>query len=162
MTVLLHHERANFVPKRPFAHKLRDDSGNSLLEVALILPVLVLMLVAAVDFGRAYVVGIQLASATQAGVLYGMQTPTDVTGIVAAANLNASGITGITTAATFGCECSDGSSVVASCSRGPVCATNVLNYVDVVATATYKPMLKYPGIPASIAMRSEARIRSAQ
>ncbi|SEC14234.1 TadE/TadG family type IV pilus assembly protein [Terriglobus roseus] len=150
------------MPKRPFARKLRGDSGSSLLEAALVAPVLILILVAAYDFGRAYVVGIQLSSATQAGALYGMQTPTDITGVVAAANLNATGITGITTTATFGCECSDGSSVVAGCAAGPVCAFNVLNYVDVISTTTYTPILRYPGIPASIAMRSESRVRSAQ
>ncbi|AFL90092.1 TadE-like protein [Terriglobus roseus DSM 18391] len=144
------------------AHLLREDCGSSVLEAALVMPALILVLIAAIDFGRAYVVGIQLASATHAAALYGSQTPTDLTGIASAVTLNAAGISGISTTATFGCECSDGSSAVASCAVGPLCTYNVLNYVDVVATTTYRPLLRYPGIPATIAMRSEARIRSAQ
>lgn len=145
-----------------FERRLRDDSGNSLLEIALVLPVLLLILVAAADFGRAYFVSIQLASATQAGALYGTQTPTDLTGIVNAANSNAIGVTGVTTTATFGCECSDGTNAVAACTAGPTCTYNVLNYVDVVSTATYRPILRYPGIPSTMTLRSRARIRSAQ
>jgi Flp pilus assembly protein TadG len=162
MTAPLHPEKSTPTPKHSLVDGLQDNSGNSLLEAALVVPFLILILVAAIDFGRAYYVGIQLASATHAGALYGMQKPTDIAGIVTAANLSAASVTGITTSATFGCECSDGTSVVVGCKTGPVCTYNVLNYVDVISRATYTPLLNYPGIPASIPMKSEARIRSAQ
>ena len=47
-----------------------SETGSALLEVALILPTLILVLVGAVDFGRAYYVTIEVSSAAEAGALY--------------------------------------------------------------------------------------------
>jgi hypothetical protein len=43
-----------------------------------------------------------------------------------------------------------------------VCTVNVVNYVKVTTSATYKPMFPWPGIPASIAMQGSAKLRAGQ
>ena len=139
-----------------------DRQGSSLVECAVVLPVLILLMVGAIDFGKAYFLSIQVASAAQAGAAYGVTNFTDTAGMVTAARLNAPAVPSMTTVATFGCECHDGSATSASCTSNPTCPQNVLNYVDVTTTATYTPMLPYPGIPASINLRSEVRMRVSQ
>jgi Flp pilus assembly protein TadG len=59
---------------------LRGERGSSLIELALILPVLLLMLVGSIDFGRAFFVAIEVSSAAEAGVDYGIQQAADTSG----------------------------------------------------------------------------------
>ncbi len=152
----------NFVPRFTLFPFLKEQRGSSLLECAIVLPLLILLLVGAIDFGRAYFLSIQVASAAQAGAAYGVQSFTDTAGMVTAAKLNAPSVPSMTTVATFGCECHDASASSVSCSSNPTCPQNVVNYADVTTSATYTPMLPYPGIPASIALRSEVRMRVSQ
>lgn len=58
-----------------FVHKtifVRSDSGQSLVETVLILPLLLLILLNAVNFGYFYLVTLNLTSATRSGAEYGM------------------------------------------------------------------------------------------
>ena len=139
---------------------LREQAGSSLIETSLLLPLICLLLVGAVDFGRAYYVALEVDSAVHAGALYGTQEPVDTAGMVAAAKLDAGDLTNLQPVATYGCECSDGSSVVASCGTAPSCAFNVVNYVNVTATSSYKMMLRYPGFPATLSLSAKARMRT--
>jgi Flp pilus assembly protein TadG len=143
-------------------HKpLNDDSGASVLETALLLPLLLLLFLGAIDFGRAYYAALEVSSAAQAGALYGSQNATDTSGMVAAAKLEVPDMTGINPTATYGCECSDGSSSTASCSPVPTCAYNVVNYVSVATTVNYNMMFKFPGLPSSVKLTGLARMRAA-
>lgn len=54
-----------------YRHKTR---GQSLVELALILPIAILMLVFSADFGRAMTAYIQIGSAAREGAAYGMQS----------------------------------------------------------------------------------------
>jgi Flp pilus assembly protein TadG len=134
--------------------------GSSIIETALLMPLLLLILVAAIDFGRAYFMAIEVSSAAEAGALYGIVNPADTAGMVAAAKFDASDVSPLTAIAVYGCQCSDGSSVVASCSTAPTCTYNVVNFVDVSTSATYSSLLNYPGIPSSIALSGKARMRT--
>ncbi|MBE7159246.1 MAG: pilus assembly protein, partial [Rhodospirillales bacterium] len=60
-----------------------------MVELALLLPLLLLLLVGAVDLGRAFYVAIEVSSAASAGAVYGTQNPTDTAGMQNAAALNA-------------------------------------------------------------------------
>lgn len=141
---------------------LRERDGNSLVECAIALPVLVLLLVGVVDFGRAYFIDIQVASAARAGAAYGVQSFTDTAGMVTAAKVNAPSIPSLSAVATFGCECHDGSATSVSCRTNPSCPQNVVNYAEVTTIATYTTLLPYPGIPPSIKMQSTVRMRVSQ
>lgn len=138
---------------------LRGSEGASFVELALILPVFLLVFVPAVDIGRAFYVSIEVASAAQAGAAYGIQNPTDVTGMTTASTSGISNLSGVTATATYGCECSDGTSASASCATTPTCTSNYVNYVDVVATAPYSTTFGYPGLPSSMNISKEIRLR---
>ncbi len=149
---------------------MNSEEGNSLVEVALLLPILTMLLVGTVDLGRLAYMSIEVSNAARAGVQYGQQNPTtwaDTTGMQTAATNDATDLVGanngnLTAVATYWCQCSDGTTVTPNCSPGtPSCATtHRVNYVKVVTTATYKPWFSCPGIPSSTTLTSQAVMRA--
>ena len=139
---------------------LVQHDGTSLAETALVLPVLIVLLVMAVDLGRAYYYAIGTSSAAHAAAIYGVQNPTDVQGMINAAAASAPDIASLNTSANFGCECSDGTSAVPNCSAPPSCGENYVNYVAVTTSATFQTILPYPGLPGSFTVVGNARLRS--
>lgn len=145
---------------------LRCEDGQSLIETAIVISVLILLLAGAVDFGRAYYMTLEVKGACQAGATYGSQNPTDTTGMVNVANKNSGDLAGnasynFSPTASYGCECSDGSDVTPNCSAMMVCLTNSVEYVTVTATATYTPLIPWPGIPSTIPITETVEMRSA-
>jgi PKD repeat protein len=79
------------LPERLLASRLRAAkrhllkskrlSGQSLVEFALVLPLLIVLLVMAVDFGRLYFSYIQINNAAREGAAFGAASPTDHVGI---------------------------------------------------------------------------------
>jgi len=136
-----------------------SSEGGSFVEIALILPVFLLVLVPALDIGRLLYLSIEVASAAQAGAAYGIQNPTDLSGIRGASRAGTSNASGVSATATYGCECSDGTSASTSCATTPTCTYNYVNYVDVVATAPYTTTFGYPGLPSSMNLSREIRLR---
>jgi Flp pilus assembly protein TadG len=148
------------------AKALRCEVGSSLVELALVLPVLFLLLLGVFDFGRAYYLAIEISQAAHSAALYGSQNPTDTTGMQYAAVADASDVPNFTISsvtATYGCECSDGSLAVAGCTANPSCGTmNVVDYVQVNTSTSYSALFPYPGIPSPLTLRGSARMRAGQ
>ena len=69
-----------------------DERGQSSVEIALVLPVLLLMLAGLVDFGRAFQAYIVVTNAAREGARYGSLFPDDADGIVDATTQGASDI----------------------------------------------------------------------
>lgn len=61
--------------------KHRRENGQSILEFALTLPLLVMMLMGLLDFGRAYFVVVMLNDAAAEGAVYAGAAPRDINGI---------------------------------------------------------------------------------
>ena len=138
---------------------LQESVASSLIECALIMPALLLLAVGMIDVGRGAYAAIEVNSAAEAGALYGTFNNADATGMQHAAILDASDIIGLSALASYGCECSDGSSVTVSCASTPSCAT-VVAYVQVRTQATYVPILNYPGIPSPMVFKGFATMRA--
>ncbi len=140
--------------------RAREEDGSSLLETALVMPVLLLVLVVAVDLGRAYYVAMEVSSSACSGAQYGTQNMTDTAGMIAASKLDAPDLPTLTPSAKWGCECSDGSQAEDSCMPSPpACSSNVVNYVEVDTAASYAPILPYPGFTDSLLLQGKARMR---
>ena len=114
----------------------------------------------AVDFGRAWYVGLEIGAAAEAGALYGLGNVTDVPGMKAAALLDAPDLGSLQVSASYGSECSDGTAAVAFSTSVPVCAINVVSYVEVVTTGSYTPILRYPGFASVFNLSGKARMRT--
>lgn len=139
-----------------------DDSGSSLIECALLLPMVILLLLGSVDFGRAFYINLEIAAAAEAGALYGVQNPSDTSGMQAAAILDAPDLNSLSSAAIYGTECSDGTMVTASNLPVPSCSVNAITYVQVTASMQYKPYFTYPGMGTTWSLASTARLRTMQ
>ena len=141
-----------------FSAAMHDDAGQSLVELALILPVFVLLILGAVEFGQLAYAAIEVSNAARAGVQYGAQSPAtaaDAAGMVSAAQndgVNIFQTYGLTVTPSNFCSCSNAPSVSVDTGTCPTAATTcsangarVLNYVKVITSATVTPLIHYPG-----------------
>src|ERR1700719_3950584 len=131
---------------------MRLGRGQAAVELALVVPVLVVLLMIVGEFLRVYYTTIELNNAAQAGVQYGIHSPanaSDLQGMQQAALNDGSDISGMTAVATEYCECSDGSSV--SCGTAGACSDERV-YIEVDTAATFYTLTSWPGIPKSIAL----------
>lgn len=145
----------------------QNEKGSALVELALILPLLLLLFMGIVDLGRAFYYSNSVARAAEAGALYGAQNPTDTTGMVDASDQamstgfgSAKDMKGKSATASYGCECADGTGKSTACSTAPSCTNmNTVYYVTVQANAAFKPLLPWPGVPSSFSLSSTVTMR---
>jgi Flp pilus assembly protein TadG len=135
----------------------KSESGAALVELVVVLPVLALLLTAVMDFGRYTYDGILAANAARAGAEYGAQnliTADDKTGMQNAALQDAQNLPSLSATAAPVC----------TVNNAPVtCGTaNETVYVQVNTTGTFTPLIKYPGLPASVAVSGSAEVRVEQ
>lgn len=154
-----------------------SERGASLVEMAFLLPLLVFLLVGAIDFGRAYYLKIEIMNAARAGVQYACQstkTAADTTGIENAATADAVDVTTLTfpTAPTLACQCvpnTGGTGTTTSCTS-PSCTSGTNHFVEwvtVYTQASYTPLIRWGwsalgmnlGIPSSMALKGQAVMR---
>ena len=139
---------------------LRSEHGSTLVETALTFPVLILMLLGAVQLGEVAFAAIETANAARAGAQYaGMNGGgyNDSAGITAAAQADARDTSSLTATPSSSCVCSDGStctntSGVYSCATGKPEVT-----VTVQTTATYSALIKIPGMSSSYTLHGYAQ-----
>jgi Flp pilus assembly protein TadG len=133
--------------------------GQSFVEFAIVVPVLLLILLVIADFSRVFYTAIELNNAARAGTQYGIQSPAnaaDTAGMVQAAKNDASGISGVSATASEYCECVDGSTQ--ACNSGSPCR-DMRVYVEVDTSGTFQTLLNYPGIPASTSLNGKSVMR---
>jgi Flp pilus assembly protein TadG len=128
--------------------------------MAFSVPLLIVLLLVAVEAGRICLVATGLSSAARAGVQYGAQnltTVSDTSGMQNAAKADAPNLTGMTATASYYCECSDGSA--STCLATDCASSHRLTYVKVNTSATYTPLVNWPGIPTTTTLTSQAIMR---
>jgi Flp pilus assembly protein TadG len=127
-----------------FRRLCKSESGASLLELALVIPVLLLISMFAVDFGMEWYVGMEVINAAHAAAEYAAQHPADTAGMTDAAQQSAPNLTNLVVSApTYGCECGNGTSYSASCASPPACASGTVNKVQVTTSATYHSLVHW-------------------
>lgn len=154
---------------------LRSQSGQSLVELALITPLLALLTIGIVEMGRYGYLAIVLANSARAGAAYGAQSlanSADTTGIQAAAanDFKDFGETsGLSISSSTSCGCDNGGTVtsavcstVANPSAGTCAAGHWVVVVSVRASAKFNSLFSYPGIPKSITVTDTSSMRVKQ
>ncbi len=78
-----------------------QERGQSLTELALLLPFLIILILGTLDLARAYDMYVSLQNAAREGARYAIADPTNTTGLATRINqeLTGTGITGVTIAA---------------------------------------------------------------
>jgi Flp pilus assembly protein TadG len=153
-------ERRRFWRGRKLAER-----GQSVAEIALVTPMLLLLLVGTIEIGRYAYYGIEVSSAARAGVQYGAQSladSKDVAGIAQAARNDAPEVPGINVSATDQCACSNSPANFVGCPARGCAPGHGLVFLKVDTTANIRPLFRYPGFPVTFAARGQAIMRVTQ
>ena len=150
-----------------------SERGQAMLEVALLLPVLLLLALGVIELGRYMYISILVGNAARAGAAYGAQSlplSVDTTGIQAAAdndfqnNGQSTASLSLTSSVACGCD-SSGTVSAALCSTSTnltagTCVTGHWVVMEsVTASGTFTSLFNYPGIPPSISVSRTATLR---
>ena len=143
---------------------IRQNSGQALVEFALISSVFILLFVGIVDYGIYIHQQMELNEAASAGAAYGTIPGNQQ----ATANMQslaldtASDVSGMTATATYFYTCAPGGAQVASTfSCNASFDSNPLMYVQVTTNATVPAALKWSGISSSLVLQGQATYRVA-
>jgi Flp pilus assembly protein TadG len=157
---------------------LKSPSGQSLLEVALLTPMLLALLLGAIELGRYAYISILVGNAARAGAAYGAQSlamSIDVAGITRAAdndfqnngqNISLLSVNPVVT--SCGCDSNGTIASAPSCStatnpNATICASgHWVVMVSVTASGTFNSLFNYPGIPSPLIVSNTATLRVAQ
>jgi len=116
---------------RPLAHhRLGRSRGQSMVEMALTLPFLLLLMLGTIDIGRVFIDYIQIRNGVFEGARYGSTQPSDTTGITNAV-LNH----GVPSDTIVNVSCSNNGSNI-NCNTIPIGGEGT---ITVVASRTYVP-----------------------
>jgi Flp pilus assembly protein TadG len=146
---------------------ISNDMGQAFVELALVLPIFVLLLIGAAELGRLAYISIEISNAARAGVAYGAQnhvTALDIAGMQTAATQDAQNITNlVATAAPPSCSCSNGTAITcANAGTNCVSPARIIEYVQVSTSASVDTAFHLPGIPNTVTMNGNAIMRVEQ
>jgi Flp pilus assembly protein TadG len=152
---------------QPAPHRLRGrrsayrrQGGAAIVELAFVLPLLLLLFLGAMDFGRVMYWSITLTHAARAGAQYGVQSTAIAdksTAIRAAALAEAQDIGAIGVNSRRYCLCPPQTSVVCTSTCSGYGPPRV--FVEVTTDATFRTLVPWPGIPATVPMVRTASMR---
>jgi len=156
----------DFVKRRVYDR--RGDGGQSLAEVALLTPLLLLLLVGTIEVGRFAYYSIEVSNAARAAVQYGAQSladSKDTAGIQSAADKDAPDIPGLGVTPTTSCACSTSPAVSVLCATAPVIClppSTAVVFLEVDTTKAITPLFRYPGLPSTFTANGKAIMRVAK
>jgi len=166
---------------KPF--RKRKQLGQALIELAFVLPMLMLLLLGVIEVGRYAYIAILIGNAARAGAAYGAQSngqSVDTTGIANAADYDFAGATSgttttngqtvstLTVTSSVACGCDSAGTITSfgcttatnpnagSCANG-----NWVVVVSVTASGSFNALFNYPGIPSPLAISRTASLRVA-
>jgi Flp pilus assembly protein TadG len=160
---------------------VRKESGQTLLEVALLTPLLLTMLLGVIDLGRYAYIAILVGNAAHAGAAYGAQglaQSADTSGIQQAAindyQNNGQPAGSLTVSSFTSCACDNGGTLslqtnACSTQSNPSIANTIQAcqnggghwaiMVSVTAGGTYTSLVGWPGIPSPVTINRTAIMR---
>jgi Flp pilus assembly protein TadG len=134
-----------------------------MVEMAAVMPVIALLLLAATDMGRLFYSNVSLSDAARAGAQYGSQSlvaAADSAGMKTAAQNDGANVSHLSVTASQ-CTCMSSTSVAACAST--YCTDNPqATFVEVDTSATFNTLITYPGIPSAIPLSGKAVMRVEQ
>ncbi|MGH7973648.1 MAG: TadE/TadG family type IV pilus assembly protein [Limisphaerales bacterium] len=132
--------------------------GQSYVELAVVLSVLAIVLVVAADFGRLFYTYVEVINAARAGAQYGSSsviTAADATGMSKAAKQDGVNIANLNVTASQ-CTCGTATATIPACASSFCIDDPQGNYVIVNTSVPFATIVKYPGVPSSIPLKSQA------
>ena len=148
------------------------ERGAALVELAITLPILMVVLLGAIDFGRAFRLAMIVTNAARAGAQFGAQTSINsgnTTQMINTADqlLSANGLaSGPATTAQRLCECADDAGNFTATTPANTCAStscptgHLSVWVTVTASRTFSMLTPFPGLPSSVTITRGATARA--
>jgi Flp pilus assembly protein TadG len=148
------------------------QSGQSLIELAFLVPLLLLLALGVIEVGRYAYIAILVGNAARAGTAFGAQSlpqSVDTVGITNAANndfqSNGQNVSNLTVTSSVSCGCDSSGAVAAAACTGFGAGTCASGHwvvtLSVTASGTFSSLFSYPGIPASITVSRTSTMRVA-
>jgi Flp pilus assembly protein TadG len=139
---------------------LSSDSGNALVEFALILPIFTFIVLGVVNYSFRIQSGMQLAEAANAGAAFGSipGNVANITGMQNAAKAAAPDIAGLTAIANQVWTCMPGGTQVASSSTCSGYGTPI-QYVEVTTSASVPALFSWPGLSSPLTLTQTVYFR---
>ena len=142
------------------------ERGQAIMEMALLVPVLLVLLLGMIEVGRYAAFSIEVANSARAGADYGAQnagTINNAAGIRNAAiaeapdlKLTASNV--ILTSPPYWCVCSNGAA--STCLATDCSTSHMLTYVKVTVQDTFTGLFHYPANLNSITVTQTAQVQA--
>ena len=148
--------------------RARAEAGGSIVEVALLFPVLMLIFFGMIDLGRWVFLTMEVTNAAHAGAQFGSLSLTNAyntAGIQAAAQADVPDISVTATSSTTSCWCPSAPGTVVTCCvypSSPCTNGSQIVLLKVNTQATYNPWIPYPPFTAAITIRGQAEIPTGQ
>lgn len=133
------------------------EAGGAMVELAVVLPLLLVIAIGVMDYGRVFATSVTVANAARAGAEYGtanLGNYLDQTAIQNFAKLDAAEAGTVTVSSRTFYVCGTTESTSPSCGGA---APEV--YVEVTASKVVSLIMRYPGIPPSITVSRMATFR---
>jgi Flp pilus assembly protein TadG len=139
---------------------LSSESGNALVEFALILPIFTFIVLGVVNYSLRIQSGTQLAEAANAGAAFGSipGNLANINGMKNAAKAAAPGVAGLTAVASQVWTCTPGGSAVASSSTCSGYGTPI-QYVEVTTSASVPALFSWPGLSSTLTLTETVYFR---
>lgn len=142
---------------------LKSESGQAIIEMAVILPVAIGLLIGIAEIGRYANESIMVSHAARAGVQYAAQnrvTASSDAQIIQAAKNDVPSITSMTVTPSHYCTCANGAS--SNCQGSDCSGSRIIEYVKVNTQVEMPSMFSYPGFPKSFTVKGEKTMRVSQ
>ena len=140
-----------------------SERGSAMVELAVVLPVLVLLAIGVMDYGRVYFTSIAVANAARAGAEWGAFARAgsylEDANMQNFAKLDGAEIAPITVTSNHVCMCG-GTTVGCTGTTCPSGYGTPIVLVEVTATKTVALLLRYPGLPPSVTITRTATFRT--
>ena len=162
---------------RRFLSDTPNQSGQALVELGLVLPMVLLLMLGVIELGRYAYISILVGNAAQAGAAYGAQSLgqaklSNNPDIVTAAkndfgsNGFSQSMLNVTSLTTCGCDIGGtvAADTAANCvpTTPPPCAGNWAVTIHVTADGNFDGLFRYPGIPTPLVISRTASMRVAK
>ncbi len=137
--------------------RIKAEAGQALVELALTMPLMIVLLAGAAELGRVAYTSIEVSNAARAAVSYGSQSATkagDLTGIQTIAADDAADVNLGTTTTSESCICSDGSA--STCLATDCKTSNIETILTVNTQASFDPLVHLPGLPTTYSIQGRA------
>lgn len=141
----------------------KSDSGQAVVELAVMLPVALMILIGVAELGRYATASIMVDHAARAGVQYAAQnrvTASNTAQIIQAAEADAPDISNLTVTPTDFCTCADGAS--STCQPTDCSGSRIIEYVKVDTETQLPSLFGYFAFPQTFTLKGQAIMRVSQ